>query len=145
MIVCDENGRGLSDQELSDHIFTFMAAGHDTTSLAMSWTLMLLAMHQNIQKKVREEIKSVLGDSNEVKWENLNKFCYLENCINEAMRLYPSLMQFHKTACREDTVGGYFIPAGTKVMIGLGTLHRNEKLWDNPNIYDPCRFDVKRK
>ena len=102
-------------------------------------------MHSDIQERVREEIKAALGDSNEVKWEDLDKLHYLENCINEAMRLYPSALQFAKIACKDDNVGGYVIPGGTKVMIGLGTMNRNEKIWNNPDTYDPDRFDEKRK
>ena len=142
--MVDENNKQLTNTEIYNQVFTFLIAGHETTSLTACWTLFLLAKHPNIQQEVKEEIDEILdGSDHEICWEDLDKLKLLDNCIKESMRLYPVAITTDRTAVGADKLGPYCIPAGTHVMIGLGSLHRLGSYWKDPDEFDPHRFDKK--
>ncbi|CAI9620599.1 unnamed protein product [Staurois parvus] len=85
----DENGQGLSDEDLRAEVDTFMFEGHDTTASGISWTLYCMATQPEHQNKCREEIRELLGGRNTLEWEDLGKMPYTTMCIKESMRLYP--------------------------------------------------------
>ncbi|CAI9591191.1 unnamed protein product, partial [Staurois parvus] len=85
----DENGQGLSDEDLRAEVDTFMFEGHDTTASGVSWTLYCMATYPEHQDKCREEIRALLGSRNILEWEDLGKMPYTTMCIKESMRLYP--------------------------------------------------------
>lgn len=85
-----------------------MFEGHDTTAASINWTLYLLGRHPEIQKKVHEEIDSVLG-GNPVKGKissgDLSKMKYLESCIKESLRIYPSVPFIGRKLATDLTLG----------------------------------------
>ncbi len=136
---------GISNKGLFHQIFTFMLAGHETTSLTLTWILYLLAKHPEIQSRARKEVKEVLGNSDDVALEDLDKLKFLDDCIKESMRLYPVAPFTGRKSRVEDKIGPYVIPAGTSVVVLIGALNRNEKLWENASQFNPDRFKQRRK
>ena len=136
----NENGNCLSSEEIYHQVFTFLVSGHETISLSGMWTLYLLTEYPEIQSDLRKEIREVIG-SREIEWEDLEKLKLLDSCIKESLRLYPIALTTDRTAIGSDKLGSYRIPAGTHVMIGNGTLHRDDKFWTDADVFRPKRFD----
>jgi len=97
-----EGAQFMSNKDIRDEVSTFMFEGHDTVTTAISWTLFMLGSHPEIQQKVFEELEQVFGDSERAPTMNdLAELKYLERCIKETLRLYPSV-PFFERHIRED-------------------------------------------
>ncbi|HSO36837.1 MAG TPA: cytochrome P450, partial [Labilithrix sp.] len=134
---------GMSDQELRDEIITMILAGHETTANLLSWTFHLLARHPEVERRVREEARRVLGDRDPV-LEDVKALSYTRMVIEEGLRLYPPAWVFERQAVAEDTLGGYPIEKGAIIGICPYVMHRHPDHWDNPEVFDPERFLPER-
>ena len=139
----DGEGNGLTNQDIVEEMTTFIFRGHDTTASGVSWTLYLLAAHPHCQDLCREEIRAILNgrDSERIQWEDLPKLHYLSMCIKESLRLYPPVHDVFRTNVKDINLGGYLIPKGTNIDIGIASIHRNPHIWENPDTFNPLRFD----
>ncbi|XP_073499645.1 cytochrome P450 4B1-like [Phyllobates terribilis] len=143
ILLCakDENGQGLSDEDLRAEVDTFMFEGHDTTASGVSWTLYCMAKYPEHQEKCREEIREVLGDRTIVEWEDLSKLPYTTMCIKESMRLYPPVPGVARELKEPITFfDGRSLPKGTIVFLSIFCMNRSPSMWDNPEAFDPLRF-----
>ncbi|XP_068095126.1 cytochrome P450 4B1-like [Hyperolius riggenbachi] len=143
ILLCakDENGRGLSDEDLRAEVDTFMFEGHDTTASGISWILYCMAKYPEHQEKCREEIREILGDRDTVDWEDLGKMPYCTMCIKEAMRLYPPVPGVARELMSPITFpDGRSLPKGTVVLLSIYCLNRCPSIWEDPEVYDPFRF-----
>jgi len=138
-----ETGRVLNARELTDNVVTLATAGHETTTLALTFALYLLALYPEAQERAAAEAREVLGDG-EAKAEDVAKLAFTKQVIEEAMRLYTPTPIMTRTARQETQVSGVTIKAGGHVALSLYALHRHEALWDNPNRFDPDRFSPQR-
>lgn len=121
-------------------IFLFFK-GHDTTSMAISYILLVLANLKDIQAKVREEILSVIGQEKIPTYNDLQDLKYTERCIKETLRLFPSVPFISRYASEDFvTKSGYMIPEGTVMHIHIYDLHRDENIYPDPLKFDPDRF-----
>ena len=121
-----------------------MVAGHETTSVGLSWTLYELAKNPLIQAKVRAEINTVLDtEGNELTWDTVEELKYLENVIKESLRLHPPAFITGRTTISDEIVGGYLIPKGTVIVLPIDSLQRVAQHWQNPEEFHPERFDEK--
>ncbi len=125
--------------ELRDNLLTFIVAGHETTALALSWSLYLCAFDQTVQDKARKEGRDVLGGK-PATGDDVDNLPYVRQIIEEAMRLYPPAGIISRTAQEADTLCDREIHPGDTVMVPIYALHRNHLLWDNPNAFRPERF-----
>ncbi|XP_056388394.1 cytochrome P450 4A6-like [Hyla sarda] len=143
ILLCakDENGRGLSDEDLRAEVDTFMFEGHDTTASGISWILYCLAKYPEHQEKCREEIKEVLGKRTTVEWEDLTKLPYTTMCIKESMRLYPPVPEVARQLKEPITFfDGRSLPKGAIVLICIYAINRCPSVWEDPEVFDPLRF-----
>lgn len=136
---------GMDDEEIIDEIKTVIIAAQDTSALASSTTLLMLAMHKDIQAKVIDELHRVLGktlDAPFIDFDKLNELKYLEMVINETMRLYPVVPYIFRTNTVEvDISGGYTIPANSTIVIPIYEIQRSKKYWgEDADEYRPERF-----
>jgi len=141
----EETGAAMDDELLRAQVFTFMLAGHETTSVSMTWTLYELARHPDIAEQVREEIQLVMKDSSEMTWAKLAELNFLGNVIKESLRLHPPAIMAVRTAKENDVIGGYEIPKGSSVALGIDVVHHSTKFWKDPHAFDPQRFDENGK
>jgi len=134
-----ETGRSVTDAEVVNNLLTFIIAGHETTAVALSWTLWLLAKDQASQERTFREVKAVAGDET-IGAEHIEGLTFCRQVIQEAMRLFPPAPGIGRQARRAMELGGLQLAAGTRVHIPVYALHRNARLWENPNAFDPDRF-----
>lgn len=141
----DEDGVGLTDEEIKDEMNTFIAAGYETTASAISWCLYNLALNPIHQKICQEEVDKLMkGRSDEyLTWDDLQEIPYLTMCLKESMRLF-GVPIIERDLDEDVLIDGKLVPAGTSVMINLYNLHHNPEIWDNPSTFDPQRFSQER-
>ncbi|XP_039306248.1 cytochrome P450 4C1-like isoform X1 [Solenopsis invicta] len=131
----------LTDVDIREEVNTFMFEGFDTTAMAMCYTLSLLAEHKDIQDCVRKEINAVMRENQgKLTMKSLQDLQYLERCIKETLRLYPSVFFISRITSEEIQLQTYLIPAGTIVTLHFYMTHRDLNFWPNPEIFDPDRF-----
>ena len=135
----DDNSQ-MSDYQLRDEVATLMLAGHETTANALSWTWMLLAQHPQVEAKLWDELKSVLGGRLPT-IEDLPQLPYANMVIKESMRLYPPVAIFGREAVEDYQLDGYEIPSGCVVMLSQWVMHRHPKYFDNSEEFIPERWE----
>ncbi|KAJ8674728.1 hypothetical protein QAD02_010514 [Eretmocerus hayati] len=143
LIEASKNGSVLSDNDIREEVDTFMFEGHDTTSTAVCWTLYLLGCHSEIQDRVVEELETIFSEGDRQRRPNLKdlkNMKYLDKCIKEALRLYPSVPILGRTISDDTVIGNYTVPKGTTALIILPVLHRDPDVFQNPEQFDPERF-----
>jgi cytochrome P450 len=128
-----------SDTELRDQLLTFLFAGHETTSLALTYTMLLLAQCPNVHERLHEEWNDVLGDSDPVP-SDLPNLEYTDRVLSESLRLYPPAFAVFRKAAEDIEIGGYLVPEGTGITIPQYRLHRDPRYYDDPGIFDPDRW-----
>jgi cytochrome P450 len=139
----DETGSGMTAQEVRDHIITMFMAGHETTSMALTWTWFLLSQHPAIEQKLHAELDSVLAGRAPTQ-DDLHKLTYTRMVIDESLRIYPAVPAMERQAIEADELAGVVIPKGALVLIVPWVLHRHQKLWKNPERFDPERFSPEQ-
>ncbi|XP_034831585.1 cytochrome P450 6B7-like [Maniola hyperantus] len=134
----------LDDLLLTAQVFVFFGAGFETSSSTSSFTLHQLAFNSDHQKKVQEEIDRVLlKHNNKITYDAINEMHYLEKAFYEAMRMYPAVgFLMRKCTTQNYTFPeiGLTIDEGVNVIIPIQALHRDEKYFHEPNVYNPDRF-----
>lgn len=138
-----ETGRMMSDTEIIDNLLTFITAGHETTALGLAWTFHLLSQNSDVERKVVEEIAAVTG-GNPVAAGHIAELTYTRQVFSEAMRLYPPAPVVTRTALQDFKLGDHDIPAGTVLYVPIYAVHRHTALWDEPERFDPSRFDPEK-
>ncbi|KNG93178.1 cytochrome P450 [Pseudaestuariivita atlantica] len=133
-----KTGRHMRTEELRDNLLTFVVAGHETTALALSWALYLLAFDPEVQDRARAEAQSVL--SGPATGADVPNLPLIRRIVDEALRLYPPAGVVSRTAQRADEILGADIRPGDTVMIPIYAIHRHRKLWSDPDAFDPDRF-----
>jgi len=134
-----DTGEAMPAQQIRDEVITMLAAGHDTVTEALTWTLYLVAQYPEIEQRVQQEAVSVLGERDPVA-DDLKAFPLVVGVVEEAMRLYPPIWGIMRTAIAEDTLGGYRIPPGARVVISPYVVHRSPAVWPEPERFLPDRF-----
>ena len=135
----EETGEGMTDRQLRDEAMTLFAAGHETTGTALTWTWYLLSQHPEVERRLHEELRIVLGGRTP-SFGDLEALTFTRMVFEEAMRLFPPVIAFNREALSDDVIDGQKIPAGAMVKISPYVTHRNPKLWPNPSRFDPDRF-----
>jgi len=134
-----ETGAPFSPEGLVDQVATLIAAGHETTGVALFWSLWLIAAAPAVQELLAAEVESLdLGP--DTASEILPRLVYTRAVVQEALRLYPPAFIIVRQARADDDAGGVRVPAGGMVFISPWVLHRHRRLWSQPEVFDPARF-----
>lgn len=145
LLAQDEDGRHMPDRQVIDEAVTLFAAGHETTSNALTWTWYLLAQHPEIEAKFQAELAEVLGGRAPTV-ADLERLTYTHMILKEALRLYPPVWILNGRTPQEDvSLGGYTIPAGSIVFISPYLMHRLPQYFPEPDRFDPERFRPERE
>ena len=137
-----ESGQTMSDAELARQGMTLVIAGHETTASVLNWIWYLLAKHPQVEARLMQEIDTLLGDELPG-FDALGDFTYTRQVIEEALRTYPPLWLMTRRAIKPDHLGEYDVPAGTEIYISPYLLQRHPGLWDEPDDFDPDRFEAE--
>ncbi len=131
--------RGMNDQQLRDEVVTLFMAGHETTSNALSWTLLLLAEHPEVDARLVDEIDRVLGDRPATA-EDLPKLVYADAIIKETMRIYPPAYLLGRENTRPMKLGRYEVPKGTTLILSPWAMQHDRRYFPDPEAFRPERW-----
>jgi len=135
----DGSGPAMSNKQLRDEAITLFLAGQESTANSLTWTFYLISQHPEVEKKVHEEIVSVLCGRLPA-LEDLGKLSYTQRVFKEALRLYPPAWAVVRRAVEDYMVEGYFVPAGTDIFMSQYVVHRDPRFYREPLRYDPDRW-----
>ncbi len=138
-------GEAMPDRLIIDNLVTFLVAGHETTSQALTWSLYLLALFPEWQERVRAEVRRVVGDGAAVGRDDIAKLVLLDQVFQEAMRLYSPVPILMRLTSRPVTVGDLRLKRDAMIIIPIYVIHRHRRLWREPLKFDPSRFSPEAK
>ena len=143
-VYADYGENSRSNKMLRDQIMSIVIAGHETTANVLTWMWYLLSRSPAVEAQMREETDRVLSGRVPA-FEDIRALPYTTMVFKEAMRLYPPVWTFSRTAMAEDRLGSVTVPKGGTVMLCAYALHRNPRFWENPEGFDPTRFTPDRE
>ncbi|KAK3145111.1 hypothetical protein QOZ80_4AG0323310 [Eleusine coracana subsp. coracana] len=125
-------------------IMDTFVGGIDTTSVTILWAMSELIRKPRVLKKAQEEIRSVVGNKGRVQPDAMPKLTYLKNVVKETMRLHPPLtLLLPRQTMRDTTIGGYDVPARTRVFVNAWAIGRDPATWTDAEEFDPDRFEAR--
>lgn len=137
----DEEGKGLSDQDLRDELMTLLVAGHETTATALTWAMYWIHSLPEVKQKLLEELDSEAAPNPEA----LSQLPYLTAVCNETLRIHPvGMLTFPRRVEDPMELGGYQLESGMLLMGCIYLLHQREDLYPNPQQFRPERFLEKQ-
>lgn len=146
--LIDLRGEEVDNKQMRDDLITLLIAGHETTAAVLTWMTYALSQHPEALKVVQAEIDEVVGDRYAT-YEDIENMPELQKVIAETLRMWPAPPLFIRCALEEDTwpEGGSGIEGGCKLarandlFISTYNMGRSPQLWDNPDTFDPQRWD----
>ncbi|WP_343287396.1 cytochrome P450 [Gordonia sp. SID5947] len=138
-----ETGERLSPLNIRYQILTFLVAGHETTSGALSFTLYYLSRNPECLAAAQREADEILGGDPHATptFEQVPKFRYIRRCLDEALRIWPTVPAFARSPRSETVLADrYLMRPEDWAVIVLGQVHRDPAVWHDPDVYDPDRF-----
>lgn len=139
-----EDGTHMERKQLIDEVLILFTAGHETTANALSFALFLLAKHPEKQEQVYEEVSTnKITDGDYLSW--LSKINFTQQCIEEAMRLYPPVYVIDRMAKEDIEISGYRFQKGSMLLMSVYELHRYSAFWKSPGSFQPERFEKEKK
>ena len=133
-----QTGKTFALEEMVDQVAIFFLAGHETSASALAWSLYLLALSPEWQTKLRTEARSFSGA-----FADLSDLKLTRDVFREALRLYPPVPMMVRETTRAGTFRGRDVRPGAQVVLSPWHLHRHERLWDDPDGFDPARWDTE--
>lgn len=138
-----ETGEVMDDTQVRDEAVAFFIAGYETTAIALTWSSFLLCQHPEVERKLRAEVNSVLGERVPTE-ADIAQLSYAKMVFQESMRLYPPGWMILRRAKGDDTIGGYHIPANSTLVILTHAIHHHAGVWEEPLAFVPERFLPER-
>jgi cytochrome P450 len=136
----DEHGNGMTDSQLRDESVTLILAGHETTALVLFYTFYLLNQAPEVDRRLASELHDVLGDRPPTA-SDVPNLRYTEWIVRESMRLYPPAWGIGREAISDCEIGGYRVPKGTQIFLVQWLVHRDARIFDEPDSFRPERWD----
>lgn len=134
----------LPDAVIRDQLMTMLIAGHDTVTALLGWTFYLLGKHSDVRQRCINEIDGVLGTTVPT-FESLAQLKYMQQVLDETLRLYPPAHLGSRKAARDLEFDGFLIPKDRRVVYSIYLTQRDPILWPDPDRFDPERFAPGRK
>ncbi|MDP5216472.1 cytochrome P450 [Ruegeria sp. 2205SS24-7] len=132
-----QTGARFDMAEMVDQVAIFFLAGHETSASALAWALYLLALYPDWQERVAEEAQALDGNSD---FSTVSQLKISRDVFREALRLYPPVPMMVREAHCPHQFRDRDVPKGAQVVISPWHLHRQNRLWDNPDGFDPARW-----
>jgi len=141
-VINQSTGKPFSFKEILDQISMLFLAGHETTASSLTWTLYLLALYPEYQEEAYQEVASIYKRE-KLSIDEVKKLTFVTKVFNEALRLYPPVSFMPRMANQEIKMRDKVIKKGDAVIVAPWLMHRNERYWKDPHMFDPHRFDTK--
>lgn len=136
-----ETGEQLDDLNIRQQVLTFLVAGHETTSGLLTFTLYLLLRHPHVLAQAYAEVDRVLPGDTAPEYRHLARLDVIERVLKESLRLWPTAPAFMVAPYKDEVIGGkYRIPRNQGISVHLPALHRDPKVWTDPDVFDIDRF-----
>jgi cytochrome P450 len=140
----EEGTGGMSDKQVRDECVTVMLAGHETTANALSFALWELARNPEVQERLYQECRTVLGERLPAA-EDYGQLGYAAQVFAEAIRIFPPVWVTARTAAEEYRYRDITIPKGAILLAPQIVAHRDPRFWEDPLRFDPQRFTEENK
>jgi cytochrome P450 len=138
----DTDGARMTDAQLRDEAVTLFLAGHETTAIALSWTLYLLSQHPAVDARLHVELRDALGERAPT-LDDIPRIAYAERVVKESMRLFPPVYAIGREAVRSGEIRGYAVPEGTTVFMSQWVIHRDARFYEDPLSFRPERWSAE--
>jgi len=135
----DEQGVALTEREVRDHVVTLLLAGHETTSLALTWCWLRLAHHPDARARLEAELALVLG-GREPTAADARQLPWTEAVLCETLRLDPPVYATGREAIRDTRIDGTPVAKGRTVFVSMSATHRDPRFFDEPDAFRPERW-----
>ena len=132
-------GETFTTEEMVDQVAIFFLAGHETSASALAWTLYLMALYPDWQDRLAQEAQALTGPD----FKLVGKLRLSKDVFREALRLYPPVPMMVREAACPETFRERAVPKGAQIVLSPWHLHRHERLWDNPDGFDPTRWGTE--
>jgi cytochrome P450 len=139
----DEEGNGLSLEEIKVQALLMLFAGHETTTSMLTLMCMALAQHPNVLACARAE-QQALAANGGLSLEQLKQMTYLEQVLREVERLYPPIAGGFRGVVQEFEFNGYYVPKGWQALYRINSTHKDSRVYTEPERFDPDRFSPER-
>jgi len=134
-------GQGLTMEEVMEECKLFYFAGMETTSVLLTWTMVLLSMHPEWQDRAREEVLGLFGKKNQPGYDGLSRLKTVTMILYEVLRLYPPAIAFSRKTYKEMVVGDVTYPAGVTLELPVLFIHHDPDIWgSDAHEFRPERF-----
>ena len=134
-----ETGQAMDDALLCDNLLGFIVAGHETSALALTWSIYLASAHAPTAERLRAEVNAVAGEA-PIGPGHVEQLVFTRQVISEAMRLYPGALQLYRICTRPTELAGRAMTPGDRIVIPVYALHRHSRYWRDPHVFNPDRF-----
>ena len=141
LLRASEDGVGMSDEQVRDEALTLFLAGHETTSIALTWTWWLLALNPDAESRLHDEVGALDGGPTV---EDLPRLAYTRAVLDESIRLRPPAWAIGRNAVADHPAGGFTIPNGSVVVVSPWLLHHDERWWPGAGTFRPERWLADR-
>lgn len=129
LVVMTVNGQGLNDTQIIENLANILIGGFETTASALSYVLLALAMHPEVQEKCFQEISEVFSNGLDWSPDNIKRLIYLDMVVKETMRLFPPVPVSARENLADLNFGRYSIPKKTILVMNIFQLHRDPDIW----------------
>ncbi|HTQ08349.1 MAG TPA: cytochrome P450 [Polyangiaceae bacterium] len=137
--LTDEEGQGMTDQQLLDESMTLFLAGHETTALAFTYTLRLLAAHPETYARLLDEVDRVLVGRAPVQ-SDMERLPFTSAVVREGLRLYPPVWSMARHATADVELAGVKVPANAQVIVSQWVVQRDARWFREPARFRPERW-----
>lgn len=134
-----ETGAKFDTDEMVDQVAIFFLAGHETSASALAWALYLLALDGATQDRLAAEADAVLGDG-APEFADVKKLTFARDVWREVLRLYPPVPMMIRETTRPERFRNRDIRVGSYIVLSPWHLHRNPRIWEDPDRFDPTRW-----
>ena len=135
----EEDGGGMTDQQVRDEAMTIFLAGHETTANALTWAWYLIGESPEVEAKLHAEIDRVLQGRLPA-MSDLPSLGYVERVVTEAMRLYPPAWIIGRRAIDAYALGDYTVPPRSILVMSPYVMQRDPRFYADPERFDPDRW-----
>jgi len=132
-------GALFDTEEMVDQVAIFFLAGHETSASALAWGLYLLALYPEWQDKLAKEARTVMPDGTPG-FSDIARLTLTRDVFRETLRLYPPVPMMVREATQPERFRDRDVPKGAQIVLSPWHQHRHERLWDDPDAFDPARF-----